>query len=192
MILANISQIKVVLLASLVWKDVDAVKCPDADLIQVQTGTAVTCGSGNIHYWPVSYDPDDCHGWQDTDPEGKVHDNAASNMRCEDGTFKFTQYAASLVCDGTGVDKVIGPDCEQDIPPTLYSIGADLSCCIDPEGDACLYGQPAAREAAIFFNGEECDADDDAPDGSGSGSDSVPFDDSVAPRVNPLLRLGLF
>ena len=44
----------------------------------------------------------------------------------------------------------------EDFPPSLHSIGADLSFCIDPNGDACLYGQPTSANygAVIYFNGE--------------------------------------
>ena len=157
-----------ILFASLFIKSTNAVQCPNARLIKAQGGRDSTCGGGTNHYWPVDYGTDACHAWEGSGTDGRLHTNSAKNMRCEDGKFKFTQYAGNLVCGGSGVDKVIGTDCEQDIPPTIYTIGVDLSCCIDPDGAACqaLVGQPSAREgSSIFLDGEECDDSD----GGGSG-----------------------
>lgn len=151
-----------VLAATLLFKSTDAINCPNARLIKAQGGPDNTCGGGTNHYWPVDYGLDACHAWQGTGTDGRLHTNSAKNMRCDGGVFKFTQYAGNLICDGTGVDKEIGTTCEQDIPPTIYTVGLDLSCCIDPDGDACkaLTGQPSAREGSdIFLDGQECDAD---------------------------------
>ena len=162
MIYNKFSPLKLALVASLFHSHAQAEKCPDTRLVKTQTGFEATCGDGGgviYHYWPIDYSPGACHAWQGTGSDGRLHSNSAKNMRCEEGKFKFTQYAGNLVCSGNGVDKAAGNECEQDIPPSLYTIGVDLSCCIDPSGDACqaLTGQPSARAgSSIFLDGEEC------------------------------------
>jgi hypothetical protein len=49
--------------------------------------------------------------------------------------------------------------CEQDKPPTLYSIPADaLACCAAPDSAACKKGFPTVTKPnpEIFLNGLEC------------------------------------
>ncbi|MFP6662772.1 MAG: hypothetical protein VCC00_01055 [Deltaproteobacteria bacterium] len=103
----------------------------------------------------------DCHGWTATDPRGDVHENSASAIQCNsDGSFSFTQYAGNLTCDGTGVDKTFVLDeCDQDIPPTLYTSATDLTCCTAPESPECLTDVPLVESAGseIFLNGELCE-----------------------------------
>jgi interferon gamma-inducible protein 30 len=132
-----------------------AVDC-STTLVTVQTGSDSSCAGGNQHTWPTGYLPTQCHGWEAIDDSGKNHANSANNMRCNsDGSFSFTQFAGNLDCSGTGVDKTMTATCEQDIPPTLYSVLA---------GDDCgsFSGQPGVTqgdtENTIYLDGELCDA----------------------------------
>ena len=60
-------------------------------------------------------------------------------MKCNsDGSFTFTQYAGNTSCQGSGVVKTAHLNqCEQDIPPTIYTKGVDLECCLNPDSEAC-------------------------------------------------------
>ena len=113
---------------------------------------------GNIHKWPVGMEASDCHGWSAEDNSGAEHLNSAANITChEDGSFSFEQYAGNFDCSGEGVLKTYYPDeCEQDIPPTLYTVAVDLSCCADP--DACTAAVPTVDQpnAGIYKNGILC------------------------------------
>ena len=130
-------------------------------LVRLQTGQSQSCDGGNEHHWPIGMDEADCHGWQGTDNSGGVHNNSANTIRCnEDGTFEFTQYAGNLNCGGSGVRKVYSLNtCEQDIPPVLYTVAIDLTCCSDPESPDCIKGVPTAGPvgAEISLNGVVCD-----------------------------------
>ena len=127
-------------------------------LVSLQTGSDENCSGGNIHMWPVEMDASDCHGWSAEDNSGAEHLNSAANITChEDGSFSFEQYAGNLDCSGEGVLKTYYPDeCEQDIPPTLYTVAVDLSCCADP--DACTAAVPTVDQpnAGIYKNGRLC------------------------------------
>jgi len=70
------------------------------------------------------------------------------------------------VLNPNGVEKefVLG-ECHQGIPPTLYDMGTNLDCCLDPAGDSCrnqFTGTPGVPEsdalidAATWMNGEKC------------------------------------
>ena len=109
-------------------------KCNSYPLIGVQTGPSETCDGGQQHWWPLIDDM--CHGWASSDGS---HVNSASNMVCiDENTFSFVQFAGNLNCKGSGVTKVIKlGECEQDYPPVLHSIGIDLSCCRNPDGEDC-------------------------------------------------------
>lgn len=130
-------------------------------LVRLRTGQSQTCDGGNEHRWPIGMDESDCHGWQGTDNSGGVHDNSANTIRCNgDGTFEFTQYAGNLDCGGTGTRKVYTLNtCEQDIPPMLYTVAIDLTCCSDPDSPECPTGVPSAGAigAEITLNGLVCD-----------------------------------
>lgn len=130
-------------------------------LVKLQTGQSQTCDGGNEHHWPIGMDESDCHGWQGMDNSGGVHNNSANTIRCnEDGTFEFTQYAGNLNCEGSGVRKVYSLNtCEQDIPPMLYTVAIDLTCCSEPESPQCATGVPSAGPvgAEISLNGVVCD-----------------------------------
>lgn len=105
---------------------------------------------------------DFCHGWQGVDSMGGTHDNSANAIQCNaDGSFSFTQFANSLVCEGSGVTKTFKLNvCEQDIPPVLYTQAVDLSCCTDPESPDCQRGIPSIEAAgSIFLNGIDCAAE---------------------------------
>lgn len=130
-------------------------------LVKLQTGQSQTCDGGNEHHWPIGMDESDCHGWTGIDNSGGVHNNSANTIRCnEDGTFEFTQYAGNLNCEGTGTRKVYSLNaCEQDIPPMLYTVAIDLTCCSEPDSAGCPTGVPAAGAvgAEISLNGVVCD-----------------------------------
>jgi hypothetical protein len=102
----------------------------------------------------------DCHAWAAADTSGDAHNNSAADIQCNpDGSFSFTQYAGNLDCSGTGVTKTFFPDvCEQDIPPTLYTMAIDLSCCDDPQGADCLVDIPSVTVPGgqVYLNGDLC------------------------------------
>jgi len=101
-----------------------------------------------------------CHGWRATDTRGELHDNSANAIRCNaDGSFQFTQFAGNLKCEGTGTVKVYAPgQCEQDTPPSLYTVPVDLECCAHPGSAACAVGRPSVgiAGAEITLDGEAC------------------------------------
>jgi hypothetical protein len=103
----------------------------------------------------------DCHGWGAEDTSGSTHNNSANTIQCNaDGSFSFTQYAGNLDCSGTGTRKTFFQDvCEQDIPPNLYTLGINLSCCTDPTGPDCEVGNPSVTVPGgqVFLNGEACE-----------------------------------
>ena len=127
-------------------------------LVSLQTGPGDDCSGGNIHMWPVGMLASDCHGWSAEDNSGEEHLNSAAEITChEDGSFSFVQYAGNLDCSGEGVLKTYYPnECEQDIPPTLYTMAVDLSCCAAPE--SCTAAVPTVEQpnAGIYKNGSLC------------------------------------
>eukprot|EP00440_Ansanella_granifera_P068107 gb/GFBE01073884.1/.p1 GENE.gb/GFBE01073884.1/~~gb/GFBE01073884.1/.p1 ORF type:complete len:230 (+),score=28.10 gb/GFBE01073884.1/:1-690(+) len=144
-----------------------AVDCTSR-LVRIDTGKDTNCAGGNSHYYPVGGSLSDCHAWSATDDKGEQHYNSADNIQChEDGTFSFTQHT-NMDCSGTGTLKTFEQDvCHQDIPPVLYSRGADLSCCTDPTGSACLTGVPSVSvPGEIFLNFEQCDSPISTTEGS--------------------------
>jgi len=104
---------------------------------------------------------EDCRGWSGEDNRGNVHENSADTIQCNgDGSFSFTQYAGNLDCSGTGVTKTYTLEsCEQDIPPILYTVALDLTCCSDPDSPACVTGVPSVSVpgAEVSLNGAICD-----------------------------------
>ena len=135
-----------------------------AMLVSSQTGSSSTCDGGSVHVWPIGLAPTDCHGWRAVDTSGGEHDNSANQIRCNaDGSVSFVQYAGSIDCTevvGPGVAKTfrVG-DCEQDIPPSLYTTGRDVTCCTDPGAPGCVTGTPSALngQATIYLNGASCE-----------------------------------
>ena len=90
-----------------------------------------------------------------------MHENSAAAIGCNpDGSFSFTQYAGNLDCSGSGVTKTFLADqCEQDIPPSLYTMAVDLSCCEDPTGSECTRGMPSVSvpNGIVYLNGSPCE-----------------------------------
>ena len=133
-----------------------------APLVTIQTGSDASCKGGGTHMYPVGMGAGACHGWRSVDPTGKTHDNSANNIRCNgDGSFSFDQYADSISCNGPlkPTTKTFYPGkCDQDIPPTLYSIPTDLSCCSAPGSSACKTGNPSVSVAGatIYLNNQQC------------------------------------
>ncbi|NCG20928.1 MAG: hypothetical protein GWP91_18115, partial [Rhodobacterales bacterium] len=132
-----------------------------APLVTLQTGFEDTCGGGNTHSWPIGLEDTDCHAWTNEGAAGgDLHENSASAIGCTpDGGFTLTQYAGNLDCQGNGVTKTYLSDvCEQDIPPNLYTLAIDLSCCTDPDGADCTTGIPEVSipGGVIYLNGETC------------------------------------
>lgn len=127
-------------------------------LVHLQTGSDDSCSGGNIHSWPIGMDASDCHGWAAEDNNGDAHYNSASAISCNsDGSFSFDQYAGNLDCSGTAVTKNFYADeCEQDIPPSLYTVAIDLSCCDDP--NSCSSERPSVEQtgATIYLNNALC------------------------------------
>lgn len=131
-----------------------------APLVSIQTGSDTTCQGGGVHQYPVGMRADQCHGWRAADTKGELHDNSANNIRCNgDGSFSFDQYAGNLSCSGTPTTKTFVPGkCQQDRPPTLYSIPVDMSCCSAPGTSACKTDVPsvAVAGATIYLNNQQC------------------------------------
>ena len=131
-----------------------------APLVRLRTGTDTACGGGNEHLWPVGMTVAACHGWRSIDTDGREHDNSANSIRCNsDGSFSFAQFAGNLNCSGSGVTKTYRLNgCEQDTPPTLYTMALDLTCCTSPNSAACITGTPSVSVAGatIFLDGTSC------------------------------------
>jgi len=150
-----------------------------APLIWTQSGYGPeSCDSAGSrldsgHYWPLSGNPEDCHGWVAYDKEGKRHENSSNNIRCSDDGMRmlYTQYPDTIDCKGgkkpDGEEKeFVLNECHQGIPQVLYDIGIDFSCCKNPNSEACQKGTPkayagAGNEADIYINGELCSVDED-------------------------------
>ena len=132
----------------------------DYPLVTLETGGDSSCDGGGSHRWPIGMLPTDCHGWRATDTWGSVHDNSANNIHClPDGSFEFTQFPGNINCEGTGtVKRYTAGVCEQDTPPSLYTVASDLTCCTDPTAPACTTGSPTVDrdEAQVALNGEGC------------------------------------
>ena len=133
-----------------------------APVVTLRTGPDDTCpDGGNEHRWPVHLDAADCHGWTGTDNQGSIHENSANEITCHpDGSFSFKQYAGNVDCEGTGVLKTYTLNtCEQDIPPSLYTMAIDLSCCEDPDSAACDWDIPSVSipGGSVLLNGEACE-----------------------------------
>ena len=95
-------------------------------------------------------------------------------------TFTFTQYAGNLNCGGTGVVKTVTLDeCEQDYPPSIYSIGIDFECCKNPNEASCTtgIGSTSVTGTKIYADGVLCD-DEESP------TPAVPT--PIAPTLTPL------
>lgn len=78
--------------------------------------------------FPTNYTDQQCYAWP-----GNSGENSATNFRCGDNSFSYTQWT-SLTCSGgyvpDGTAKTVYTDqCEQDIPPTIYSRIVDFSGC---------------------------------------------------------------
>ena len=131
-----------------------------APLVRLRTGPDPACGGGNEHRWPVGMPASACHGWRAVDTSGREHDDSANNIRCNpDGSFSFTQFAGNLNCAGSGVTKTYRLNsCQQDTPPTLYTMAIDLTCCTSPSDPACAPGNPSVTVpgGTVFLNGSAC------------------------------------
>jgi hypothetical protein len=132
----------------------------EAPLVGLQIGTDSSCSSGSEHWFPLGPDEGSCHGWAGTAGDGERHENSANAIRCNsDGTFEYTQFAGNVNCEGTGVRKVYSPEtCTRDIPPRLYALPIDLSCCDNPGSPNCIVDVPRAGPvgATITLDGVEC------------------------------------
>ena len=132
-----------------------------APLASLSTGPDSACGGGGIHNFPLGLYPPDCHGWRAVDPNGEAHDNSANAIGCNfDGSFSFTQFAGSIDCTGNGTVKSYALNhCEQDSPPSLYSVATNLTCCSEPDSEACVVGAPSVSQAGatIYLNGVLCE-----------------------------------
>jgi hypothetical protein len=130
-------------------------------LVYLQTGKDTNCDGGNTHAWPIGMAATSCHGWKAVDTSGNEHNNSANAIGCNaDGSFTFTQFAGNLDCSGTGVVKTFVADqCEQDIPPVLYTKAVNLTCCTDPEHPDCQVGIPTVSipGGTVYLNGTLCE-----------------------------------
>lgn len=117
-------------------------------------------------------------------------------MKCNsDGSFTFTQYAGNTRCEGSGVVKTAYLNqCEQDIPPTIYTKGVDLECCLNPDSEACNdsmgYPRVTVPNSVITMNGQACGGDGDGSgsgggDGDGSDSEGKPCSGGVRGSGGP-------
>lgn len=132
-----------------------------APLASLSTGPDSACGGGGVHTFPLGLAPADCHGWRAVDPMGEAHDNSANAIGCNaDGSFSFTQFAGSIDCTGNGaVKSYVLDECEQDVPPSLYSVATNLTCCSEPDSEACVVGAPSVSQAGatIYLDGVLCE-----------------------------------
>lgn len=165
------------------------VDCSGVKLVKTVSGQSATCDGFDdedapFHLWPVGVPGDYCHGWSGiASRDDREHINSANNLRCSaDGTkLLYTQYAGSIDCTSVmnpnGVEKefVLG-ECHQGFPPTLYDMGTNMDCCLDPFGENCMNdftGTPAVPEnagvtdVAIWLNGEKCDLSESELENSG-------------------------
>ena len=184
----GVARLIVMALACMAFAPAFAVDC-SAKLVKTVSGSSTTCegfaASTYGHFWPIGMAATDCHGWQST-ANGEVHDNAANNIRCSsDGkSLLYDQYAGNIDCSGTPTSKsFVLNECHQGIPPVLYDMAIDLSCCDDPNGANCVTGVPSATSAATsdetyYLNGAQCDASSSSspasPVSSPSGSSASP------------------
>lgn len=129
-------------------------------LVTLRTGSDTACSGGNTHAWPIGMAATACHGWRAVDTTGREHDNSANDIKCNpDGSFSFVQFAGNLECTGTGVLKTYMVNaCQRDVPPTLYTVAIDLTCCSDPAAAGCRSGVPSVSVAggSIFLNSLRC------------------------------------
>ncbi len=130
-------------------------------LVKLVTGPDSSCGGDQAHWWPVGMAADACHGWAAVDTSGREHFNSAKNIRCnEDGSFSFDQYPGTLNCEGTGRTKVYKLNqCEQDTPPSLYTMAVDLTCCLNPTATECKTGVPSVDRdgSTIYLDNARCE-----------------------------------
>ena len=78
--------------------------------------------------FPVNYADQQCYSWA-----GNSGENSATNFSCGENDFSYTQWT-SLTCSGgqrpAGTDKTVyTTQCQQDVPPTIYSRILDFSGC---------------------------------------------------------------
>ena len=78
--------------------------------------------------FPVNYADQQCYTWA-----GNSGENSATNFSCGENSFFYTQWT-SLTCSGgqrlDGTDKTVYTEqCQQDVPPTIYSKIIDFSGC---------------------------------------------------------------
>ncbi len=129
-------------------------------VVWLRTGPDPGCAGQNTHAWPVGMNASDCHGWRAVDNTGRAHDNSANDIRCNaDGSFSFVQFPGNLDCAGTGTQKdYLLNACEQDTPPSLFTVAFDLICCSDPADPACKTEVPSVSAAggSVYLNGEAC------------------------------------
>ncbi|MDH4183513.1 MAG: hypothetical protein OEV92_04770 [Nitrospinota bacterium] len=78
--------------------------------------------------FPVDYANTQCYSWP-----GHSGENSASNFVCGANSLSYTQWT-TMTCSGgqnsSGTAKTVHTDqCQQDVPPTLYSKIIDFSGC---------------------------------------------------------------
>ena len=129
-------------------------------LVKLRTGSSTSCAGGQTHSWPIGMAANDCHGWRAVDTAGQSHDNSANDIKCNsDGSFSFVQFGGNLGCSGAGTLKSYTVNvCEQDIPPSLYTVAFDLTCCSDPGAPGCTTGLPSVTVpgGTVYRNGTAC------------------------------------
>lgn len=79
--------------------------------------------------FPVNYAAQQCYAWA-----GSSGENSATNFSCGNNSITYTQWT-SLTCNGgqrpDGTDKIVyTTQCQQDVPPTIYTQILDFSGCI--------------------------------------------------------------
>ena len=167
----------ILLLSSFAFTTTHAIDC-SAKLVATVSNQTEDCNGFETaapHLWPVWVDADSCHGWRATDPDGRLHDNSANNMRCSDDGTKllYTQFADTLDCQNAknegGTEKHFELNvCEEGTPSILKDMATNMDCCLDPMGESCMMsytGLPDVPEdelrgdISIWLNGEQCDED---------------------------------
>ena len=131
----------------------------ESPLVKINFFKTTDCSGAPIRsiYFPINYSTTKCFSWT-----GHSGENSAKNFQCDvaNNKFVYTQWAA-FDCQGgqnpQGTLKDASNTCKQDIPPTLYGILGDFTCCTSPNNTKCqkggeLFGEPKASAFKLSIN----------------------------------------
>ena len=79
--------------------------------------------------FPVDYADQQCYTWA-----GSSGENSATNFSCGENSFSYTQWTSLTCSSGQRPDgnnkNVYTNQCQQDLPPTIYSQIIEFSGCV--------------------------------------------------------------